>query len=559
MTYLYIRLEHDRDIFPNKIPNFTAFVKGKKCYDIRDTTTKYTANTVMFTYDYMTQALDTFTPGCAIDAADIDSSSTTASLNSADEMVTTATIDDAVVSVDTTLNLFTLTGVNERLKFQTGDRVTIEGGVAPAGTTLSTNYYVVPYQRKSNDGSGPRVGLATTLQNALNGTLIDLTTAGSGSRVLRKNAEPRYYGGGIIETGDEPKPNLEALLSGSGGSIVFIGGKWFIHAAFYRTPVFSFNESNIVGKVNVRPKVSRRDRFNLVKGVYVSPFNDGEATDYPPVTNATYVTADNGRTLPIDYDLPMTQRPHTAQRLAKIKLQKHRQEGFFEAQFMLHAMQVQPADNLYLSNTILGYSSKIFEVLTWSLDNKTDNGVPLYLIKMALQETASAVYDWNSGEETSVDPAPNTNLPNPLVVGAPVGLVVTPYEIATAGGDFTYEFEIGWTPPTDIFVVNGGHYDVEFKQSIEVDWSRSFRAEDTDVLITVKQVEPGVSYDCRMRSVNNIGVRSAYAYLYGFTVTSPSGATLKIDEGLITAAVHESVDMGLITDAVTISDDEGTI
>lgn len=559
MTYMYIRLEHDRDIFPSKIPNFTAFIKGRLCYDIRDTTTKYTANTVMFAYDYMTLAIDKFTPGCAISAADIDSSSCTASLNSAEEMVTTQTIDDAVTSVDTTLNLLTLTGVNERLKFQTGDRVTVVGGVAPGGLTLATNYFVVPYQRKANDGSGPRVGLATTLQNALNGTLIDITSAGSGSRVLRKNAEPRYFGGGIIESSDDPKPNIEALLSGCGGSVVFIGGKWFIHAAFYRTPVFSFSESHIIGKYNVRPKVSRRDRFNLVKGVYVSPFNDGEATDYPPVTNSTYVTEDNGRKLPIDYDLPMTQRPHTAQRLAKIKLEKHRQEAFFEAKFMLHAMQVQPADNLFLSNTILGYSSKVFEVITWSLDNQTDNNAPLFFIKMALQETASAVYDWNSGEETSVDPAPNTSLPNPLVVGAPVGLAVVPFEIRTAGGDFTYEFEISWTPPIDIFVVNGGHYDVEFKQSTEIEWSRSFRAEDSDTAITVKQVEPGVSYDCRMRSVNNIGVRSAYASLFGFTVSSPSGATIRIDEGLITQAVHETVDMGLITDAVDVSDDEGSL
>ena len=60
-------------------------------------------------------------------------------------------------------------------------------------------------------------------------------------------------------------------------------------------------------------------------------------------------------------------------------------------------------------------------------------------------------------------------------------------------------------------------------------------------------MQPGVNYDCRVRSVNNLGVRSVWQSLFGFTVDSSSGATIKIDYGFITDVVSESIDYELIT------------
>lgn len=553
VTYLYVRLEYDRDVFPGRLPIITAFVKGKKTLDPRDSVTRYSPNAAMLVNDYIVTPLDALTPGLGALQAAVDTTSFTAAANACDEMVTTSAIDDTISSADASTDIITLAGTNDRLKFQLGDRVTVIGGSLPGGLSAATNYFVIPYQRRGT----VRIKLASSLANALAGTAVNITATGTGT--IRKNAEPRYWGGGIIDTADSPDQNIEILLSAMGGSATNIGGKWFLKAATYSSPVFSFDESDIISKIILRTKVSRRDRFNLVKGVYVSPLNDGETSDYPSISNSTYVTNDNGRTLPIDYDLPFTQRPHTAQRLAKIKLEKHRQELFFEAEFKLTAMQVQPGDTVYLTNSRFGWTNKVFEVVSWTLTTRNVGNVPLFYVKMSLQETASAVYDWNNGEETAVDPAPNTNLPNPLVVNPPTGLAVEPVEIGTAEGDLTYEFIISWTPPGDIFVVNGGHYNVEFKKSSETDWRRSFRAEDDDVAITVKQVQPGVNYDVRIQSVNNLGVRSTFQNLLGFTVDSPSGATIRIDDGTITAPVTESEDMGPITEAVATTLDEGDI
>ena len=552
VAYIYARLEFDRDIYPSNVPTITAWVKGKMILDPRDATTRWTPNGALFAYDYLTEPLDSLTPGVGVATTNIDEVYLNASANIADEMVTTTNLDDTLVSADDATDIITLTGVNDKLQYQTGDRVRLTGGGLPGGLATATDYYVIPYQRKTV----VRIKLAASLANAIAGTSVTITSDGSGS--ITKTAEPRYYGGGIVETSEQTKDVLEDLLTTIGGSAIFVGGQWKIKAASYHTPVYEFDEDQIISPITLRTKVSRRERFNLIKGVYVTPLNEGEPADYPIVQNSTAQTND-GRVLPMDYDLPMTQRPHTAQRLAKIKLEKHRQELFFEATFSLEAMQVQPGDVVNLTNARMGWSTKPFEVITWGLQSGEDGGVPTYSVKMALQETASSVYDWNNGEETYVDPAPNTNLPNPLEVNPPTGLAVVPREVRTAAGDMTYEFDITWSQPADIFVINGGKYEVEFKKSSEAGWKSSYDAKDTDEIITVKQVDPGVNYDTRVRSINNLGVRSQWQSLFGFNVTSPSGATIKIDDGQISVTPLETVDEGLITDVAPSINDEGEI
>ena len=552
VAYLYVRLEYDRDVYPSSIPIITAWVRGKKLFDPRDSQTKYTPNMALAANDYLTIPADALTPGIGVAQSNVDNAALIAAANVCDEIQSTADIDDSITQADPATNIISLANINDRTLFQTGDQVQVAGSSLPGGLVVATNYYVIAYQRKDD----VRIKLASTLANAFAGTAVSIATNGTGT--ITKKAEPRYHGGGVIESSGEPVDNLNDILSAMGGSAVYIGGTWRILAAAASTPAFTFDESHIIGPITVRPKLSRRDRFNFVKGVYVSPINDGQASDYPSVSNSTYATQDGG-TIPIDFDLPMTQRPHTAQRLAKIKLEKARQEIFVEADFNLHAMQVQPGDVVRINNTRFGWSNKEFEVITWTLDTREQNGAPLYFVRMALQETASAVYDWNNGEETTVDPAPNTNLRSFRQVGPPTGISVQPLEVATAGGDITFEFVISWTPPSDIFVRNGGWYEVQFKESLQTEWRRSFRAEDEDTSITVKQIKPGINYDTRIRSVSDIGVRSQYNGLFGFNIFSPSGATIVLDDGFTNEAVTTFEDMGLTSDPVTITDDEGTV
>lgn len=548
-AYLYIRFEYDRDTFPNGLPNVSAWVKGKKCLDTRDSVIKYTPNVALMANDYILSAKY----GFGALSTEVDDDYTDASANKADEIVTTANKDFTASAVDDTLNLISL--ADDVLYLQTGDQVTLIGSV-PTGLSTGVNYYVIPYQRKKTDDKAVRFGLATSLDNAIAGTYIDITSTTSGF-TIRKNGEPRYHGGGVLDSAVEPKTNIEDIISGMAGRAVYSGGTWKLRAGAYATPTITLNEDHIIGGLSLQTRVTRKDRYNTVKGTYISQINNGQATDYPSVKNSTYITND-GEQIIKDLPLAFTNRPHTAQRIAKIELEKMRQETAFTASFNLHAMQLMVGDNVLITNAKFGWTNKIFEVTQWGLAvGGGDN--PALVVNMALRETATTVYDWANGEETAVDPAPNTSLPNPFFVPAPTGLTATPIEIPTAENDKTYKFLLSWTPPSNIFVTNGGYYEVEFKQSAESEWKRSFRAEDSDTRVEVNQVRVGFKYDARIRAVNNLGVRSAYNTLLGFTVSSPSGATISLDYLMLTQAVTDYLDYNEITDTIDTITDFGSI
>src|SRR5690606_33052777 len=133
-------------------------------------------------------------------------------------------------SVDTTGNLITLSG--DRLQYQTGDRIQVQSGTI-GGLSGATNYYVIAYQRKGI----PRIAVASTLANAIAGTRISLTSGTTGT--IRKNAEPRYFGGGILKMNAARGENLKDVLSGMSGQAVFAGGKWRLLAGEYQTPTVS--------------------------------------------------------------------------------------------------------------------------------------------------------------------------------------------------------------------------------------------------------------------------------------------------------------------------------
>tara|TARA_R110000851_G_scaffold66998_1_gene151122 strand:- start:310 stop:2514 length:2205 start_codon:yes stop_codon:yes gene_type:complete len=536
-AYIYVRLTWNRDVFTSGVPNFSSWIKGKKCLDSRDATEKWTPNSALQSNEYLTN--DYY----GLKVSTVDQTELNGAANTCEEFVTTVNLD----SVYNDLNGDILTLSGDRLEYQLGDRIQVASG-SVGGLTGGVNYYVIPYQRKDV----PRIKVAASLADAIAGTPITLTSFSSG--LLRKNAEPRYFGGGILRMDASRGENLKGVLSGMSGQAVYAGGTWRILAGEYQTPTISFNEKDLAGGVEVSTKVSKKDRFNRAQGIYVSQLNDGNPSDYPLVKNSTYETQD-GSPIKKDIDLSFTQRPHTAMRICKLQLERNRQEITFTADFKLTAFKVQVGDNIYLSFAKYGWSSKIFEVLTWTLSS--EGAVPV--IRLVLRENASAVYDWNSGEETLVDPAPNSSLPNPFDVDPPTGLSVTPIEINTLLGDFVYEFRVDFTPPNDLYVTNGGYYQTQYKESTNPDWENFVRAEDDQTSVRIKQINPGVNYDFRMRSVNYLGVRSQWQDLFGFNITSPSGATIRLDYKTIDGILTETKDYGPISEAVAATTDYGEI
>lgn len=515
VAYLYIRMKHDRDVFPTGAPNASAVVRGKKVYDHRDAQTRWSPNIALLTNDFMQDSK----LGCRIATADIGTDEAEAAANSCEEIVQTQNLDISVLSLNTTTDIITLAG--DFLTLQRGDRVQVTTtGTAPGGLSTGTDYYVIPYQF----GETPRIKLAETLDEALAGTAIDITSSGNGSHKIRKTGEPRYFGGGTVDADAQRGDVIRDIMSGMGGTLVATGGYWKIFAAVWRAPTVTIDEGDSRGPMRLKTRVSRATRFNKVKGIYVNPANYWQPSDFPAVSDAAYVTAD-GEELISDLELPFTQRPYTAQRIAKIKLKKHRNEETIEHYGKMDNIRFQPTDTLRLNDTFLGYSASTFEITEWKLAVDDRNGVQTLGVDMSLASTAATDYDWDSTEEAAITDAARLSLPDPFTVTVVTGFSLDSELISTQSGDNTWKVTAEWDIHVNQFVASGGAYELEYKRAVESTYASAGKVDGTVTTMLVPQLAPDTPYDFRIYAFNSLGRRSAATEITGFV----AGTTVTTD------------------------------
>lgn len=370
-------------------------------------------------------------------------------------------------------------------------------------------------------------------------------------------SESRYTINGAFSSDNQPKDVLKKMLTACGGVLTYTGGKWTLKVAAWREPTTTITEDEIVGEINMQASQSKRDIFNAVKGIYSSALDLYQPVSFPPVRNSTY-EAEDGEVIWNDVQFPFTTSYATCQRLAKIELEKARQQIILNISVNLKCFGLQPADNVYVDFDRYGWNQKPFEVLTWEFSTRESNGVPVPVINLTLKETAEEVYDWNDGEETTVDPSPNTNLPNSFIVNAPTSLQATSQSIVLQDGTIQSGIVLQWNAPLSSFV---NQYEVQWiRGNSSSDWGLVTESADTTVNYgavnstptltddygsiadnvpsqeanynaayttvtnyTIVPVVEGVEYTVRVRAYNALGVRSAWTTLNSTPVgdTSP--------------------------------------
>lgn len=223
----------------------------------------------------------------------------------------------------------------------------------------------------------------------------------------------RYTCNGVFTVDRTPEDVLSALLSSCAGQLSYTGGVFRLVVGSYQTPTLTLTQDDLRGPISILPKKPRRELFNAVRGIYAGKGTFDQPTDFPPVTNPTYETQDGGEQISTDLQFEFTNDGTAAQRIAKIHLEKERQGIVFNAPCTLKAISLRPGDTVMWTLPRMGWTSKVFRVEDWSFRCDEDFGIDL-----VLQEEAAANYDWNLGDATVVDPAPDTTLGLSLPQGA---------------------------------------------------------------------------------------------------------------------------------------------
>lgn len=347
-------------------------------------------------------------------------------------------------------------------------------------------------------------------------------------------SEPRYTCNGVISTKDKPSDIIEGLLSSCGGLLTYSSGVFSLKVAAYTSSVESFTEADFMGPLTLITRTSIRDRFNTVKGVYTSPLNDWQPADFPKVTNATYVSEDNGEEIIKDIDLPFTISSSTAQRLAKIELEKGRREMVISFTTGLKGMRLIAGDIISVTYDRFGFSSSEFEVIDWTLSAANNSGAPI--VEVTAKEIDSAAYDWLPGNETTITRAVNNSLPDPTTVSAPTGLTAasgTDHLRILKDGTIDSRVFLNWTQPDDAYVVNGGFIQVQFKKSADADWIDVSSVKGDSDFSYINSLEDGTAYDFRIRSVNYLNFKSSWVTVSNHTVVGKTAAPSNVTNFIV--------------------------
>lgn len=310
ISYAYVRLVYDRDVYPNGIPNISFIVEGIK--DIKDTRASdvqsYTTNCALALAHYLTSPLK----GLAANYDDeIDKTELAAAANVCDE--------------------------NVSLK---------------AGGT-----------------------------------------------------EKRYTFNGVINTSMKPSDVIETFTSSMAGYCPWVSGKFAIQAGAYIAPTFAINEDMIIGTVNLKNRIPKRDRFNAVKGTFIDEDNGWRSQNYPEVNNATYEIED-GQRINKEIDFIGVKSSATCQRLAKIYLERNRLNTTLQITCNFRAYRAIASKTVKVNISRFNYNEEVFLVTKSGLSIGTDG---MLSVELSLKKTASSVYNWTpASDEKSI------NIPPPI-------------------------------------------------------------------------------------------------------------------------------------------------
>lgn len=456
-------------------------VRGALLYDSRDGVTRYSQNPALALRDYLTTYL-------SVTSAEINDTTVSAAANVCDEQVTlTNTTQTFTASAST--DVLTLTAALENLRRGSVVRVSNSGGALPTGLAAATDYYLIPVSLLGYK-------LATSYANALAGTAIDVTGAGSGTQTLTLRSEPRYTVAAIIESTDNPADVIRSLLSAMAGVLTYTGGKFEIHAGASTASSITFTVDDFGdGAVQIVTRRQRSQLFNRCKASYVDPDKGYKPTTSPAVTSATYLAQDNGEAIWKVIELPFTNGPARAQRLANIDLQRCRQQIVVRVPLSLKGLQVKVWDVIGLTHSIYGWSAKLFRVIDLGVE-------PDGATSLTLAEEAAAM--WTDATETAVDPAPDTNLPNAATVTAPPPPIMFEEDLREQAGAVVTVVKASINPSLDRFVSS---YLWQWKLSAET----SYRSlPNAGMNVEIAPLEDADVMNVRVASVNWLGRASDF-------------------------------------------------
>jgi len=202
-------------------------------------------------------------------------------------------------------------------------------------------------------------------------------------------SKPQFRINGLIDTKREVVENLNELASSSGCYLTWdpVQGKWIVVLNTTGSSIKSFDDSNIVGSVNVSG-TGVNELYNKVSVQYPNK----DTRDTVDVIDVEIDSADrfaNELDNTLELRLSAVNDYTQAQYLATRELKQNRLDKIIEFRSNFEANECKAGDLIDVTNAPLGYTNKVFRIIQID-EEDTEEGVILYSI--IAQEYDANVY-----------------------------------------------------------------------------------------------------------------------------------------------------------------------
>jgi len=306
----------------------------------------------------------------------------------------------------------------------------------------------------------------------------------------------------VVDTSVKAIDNVKNFVRGSRSYLNFAGGIYNILVETTGSASITLTEDNIIGGISVQSK-NKNSRYNRVIVNFINPFKNfqSDTAQFPPVDETgldsadqheTMKTADGGLLLEGRFDFSMLTSSFQAQEMAEIILRRSRSSLDISLKADATALDLSIGDIVNVTHATPSFSAKPFRVQGMTIN--ADHSVSLQCSEH--QDSFYAV-----GTQVAEPEIPDTNLPNPFSVQAPV--VSATDELRSRNEEAIAVLLVNVTA-TDSFITD---FEVQAKKSTDSVFINLGRGSSAQFELV--NVEDDVIYDIRARSVSSVS-RSAF-------------------------------------------------
>lgn len=274
-----------------------------------------------------------------------------------------------------------------------------------------------------------------------------------------------YVCDGMFRSDQDRDTTRQQLEDAMAGYSLESGGVWRIQAGAWSTPVLALSDADMLSPVQVvQTSNPGTTRYNGARGVYVNQGRNGVGEDITPYVNATFRAADQ-KDKWLDLPLSFTASHARAHQLARTLVEQSRGGLILQINPKMSAWHLQPGDRIVISNELFGIVNKTFRVQDWSYSQTSP---------LALQVIEDEPSFYDLADETRADPAPNTNLPSPLLKPDPpfdFNVYSGVQEMVVQGGTAVVRVRASWARSNSAAVRMGGATRLQWRTVTPVsDW-----------------------------------------------------------------------------------------